>query len=169
MPRVDVDGLTFDFPDGWNVAKYDDWSFYRRQVSRFMQGINALDLIAIDPERTVWLIEVKDYRRNARTNPSELSDDVALKVYHTMAALLPATLNASSDVEKQFAGAVIRARRLRVVLHLEQPAKHSKLFPRAINPDNIQWRLRRLLKPVDAHPLVLEMRRMGHVVEWTVA
>lgn len=167
MPRVDVDGLTFDFPDGWNATKYDDWSFYRKHITR-VEGIKALDLLAMDPERTVWLIEVKDYRRNARTNPSDLSDDVALKVYHTMAALLPASLNASSDADKQFARAVVRARKLRVVLHLEQPAKHSKLFPRAINPDNVQLRLRQLLKPVDAHPLVLETNRMMGM-RWSVA
>lgn len=167
MQAFAVDGLTFTFPDDWNVSKYDDWSFYRNQVAR-VSGIKALDLLAIDSDRTAWLIEVKDYRRNPRTKPSDLSDEVALKVYHTIAALLPAALNANDGTEKSFAKAMIRTRKLRVVLHLEQPTKDSKLFPRAINPDNVQLKLRQLLKPVDAHPIVRETHRMIGVV-WTVA
>ncbi|WP_437826262.1 hypothetical protein [Sorangium sp. So ce1153] len=161
MPTVAVDGLDFDFPSTWRASKYDDWQFYRKQFSAMRDGIKSVDLLAVDPDRTAWLIEVKDYRAHERTKPSELDDEVARKVFDTLAAMLPAKINASDAEEAKMATAVLGARKLRVVLHLEQPRKHSTLRPRAINPADVQQALRRLLKPIDAHPVVAETGRMG--------
>lgn len=168
MQLIDVDGLGFAFPDNWTVSKYDDWSFYRNQFSRMWPGIKSLDLLAVDADSTAWLVEVKDYRRHPRTKPSDLGEEVAHKVFDTLAAMLPARTNANDTLERSIARAVTRANKLRVVLHLEQPAKHSKLFPRAIEPANVLLKLKQLLKPVDAHPLVAEMSRMNGLA-WTVS
>jgi len=126
-----------------------------------------MDLLAIDTNKTTWLIEVKDYRVNQRTKPSDLGDEVAHKVFDTLAAIIPAKINATNSDEKRLALAVSASRKLRVVLHLEQPEKHSKLRPRAINPADVQQKMRQLLKPVDAHPLVVDMRSMRGL-EWQV-
>lgn len=168
MQRYNVDGLNFDFSDNWQVGQYDSWSFYQNQVSRMWNGIKALDLLAVDPHKTAWLIEVKDYSQQQRTKPSELSDEVAHKVFDTLAALIPAKNGANDAGEKQIARAVTLALRLRVVLHLEQPAKHSKLRPIAINPADIKQKIRQLLKPVDAHPLVVSKANLG-ALEWCVS
>ncbi|TAK62540.1 hypothetical protein [Methylobacter sp.] len=168
MQRFNVDGLNFDFPDNWQVSKYDDWSFYRNQFSRMWNGIKSLDLLAIDLDKTAWLIEVKDYRVNSRTKPSDLSEEVAHKVFDTLAAIIPAKIHATNPDEKQLAHAVSASRKLRVVLHLEQPAKHSKLFPRAINPADVQQKIRQLLKAVDAHSLVVDMVSMRGL-DWNVS
>jgi hypothetical protein len=167
MPTLSVDGLAFDFPDPWEATKYDDWSFYRNQFVRMWNGIKSVDLLAIDPDKTVWLIEVKDYRMHARTKPSDLGDEVAGKVFDTLAAILPAKVNANDAEEARLAKAVLGAKKLRVVLHVEQPAKHSALRPRAINPLDVQQTLRLKLKPVDAHPFVAEKIRMGSLA-WSV-
>ncbi|MGK4007141.1 hypothetical protein WMF31_31250 [Sorangium sp. So ce1036] len=167
MPTVAVDGLDFEFPSTWMVSKYDEWTFYRKQFSRVRDGLKALDLLAVDPEGTAWLIEVKDYRGHVRTKPSALDDEVAGKVLDTLAALLPAKVNANDAQEAEMAAAVLGAKKLRVVLHLEQPEKHSTLRPRAINPADVQQALRRRLKPIDAHPLVAETSRMGSLA-WKV-
>lgn len=164
---VDVDGLTFDFPADWNASKYDDWKFYRLRFGRMWSGIKSIDVIAIDPETNVWLIEVKDYRQHARTKPTDLPEEVAHKVFDTLAALLPARTNADDKGEVDIAKKALRGKKIRVVLHLEQPAKHSKLFPRAIDPANVKQVLRRLLKPIDAHPFVAEMAAMG-TLAWSV-
>jgi len=164
MQRFNVDGLVFDFPDDWQVSKYDDWSFYKNQFSRMWNGIKALDLLAIDTDKTAWLIEVKDYRVNPRTKPSDLAEEIAHKVFDTLAAIIPAKIQASDPDEKKLACTLSTARKLRVVLHLEQPAKHSKLRPRAINPADVQQKIRQLLKPVDAHSLVVDsvsMKKLG--------
>ena len=65
------------------------------------------------------------------------------------------------------AKALLGARQYRVVLHLEQPLKHSRLRPRAINPADIQQKLRQLIKPIDAHPIVVERSDMNSLV-WKV-
>ena len=167
MPRLDVDGLQFDFPAGWQAAKHDDGSFYRGQFSRMWNGIKAVDIVAVDPARTVWFIEVKDYRVHTRTKPTDLADEVARKVFDTLASLLPAQVNANEPGEKGVAGAALRATRLRVVLHLEQPKKHSAMRPRAIDPTYVEKTLRRLIKPIDAHPFVAETCSMGSL-PWRV-
>jgi hypothetical protein len=167
MTRLPVDGFTFIFPTGWFAEKYDTWSFYRNQLIKIRNGIKAIDLLALDPDTTAWFVEVKDYRVNPRTKPSDLGDEVAQKVLDTLAALLPARLNATVTQERQMASAVLGASKLRVVLHLEQPTKHSRLRPRAINPADVKQQLKRLLKPIDAHPVVTETSRMGSVA-WRV-
>jgi hypothetical protein len=167
MQQVNVDGLNFEFPDAWKLGKYDDWLFYRNRFSRVLNGLKALDLLAVCPARTAWLIEVKDYRFHQRTKPSELSDEIAKKVLDTLAAMLPARINARDDGERKLSDAVSKAKKLRIILHLEQPGKHSRLRPRAIEPDKVQLQLRAKLKPIDAHPLVVERKNMFGLA-WTV-
>lgn len=166
--NLEVDGLTFEFPAGWQASRYDQWSFYLRRWSRMRNDIKAVDLLIVAPDGTVWFVEAKDYRRHARTMPLDLVEEVARKVFDTLAALLPAAVNGDDSSEKKLASAVLRAKKVRVVLHLEQPTKHSKLFPRAFDPANVQQRLRQGLKAIDAHPVVAEKVRMRGL-PWTVA
>jgi hypothetical protein len=166
MTNVQVDSLTFTFPPSWEAYKYDEWAFYRNQFSKMWSGIKAVDLIAIDSQE-IWLIEAKDYRQQPRTKPIDLADEVAKKVFCTLAAMLPAKVNASDISEKNFATKVTHGKSLRVVLHLEQPVKTSKLFPRAIEPSNVQLKLRGIIKPIDPHPMVVESTQMQGLA-WTV-
>ena len=166
MTAVQVDRLIFTFPSSWKTCKYDEWIFYRKQFSKMWSGIKAVDLIAID-NQVIWLIEAKDYRQQARTKARDLADEVAKKVFCTLAAMLPAKVNASNTSESYFAREVISGQRLRVVLHLEQPVKTSKLFPRAINPSNVQLNLRKIIKPIDPHPMVVESTNMQGLA-WAV-
>lgn len=167
MQTFNVDGLTFEIPDDWPAGKYDEWVFYRKRWSRMWNDIKAIDLLICSLDGTTWLVEVKDYRRNARIKTIDLADEVARKVYDTLAALLPAKVNGDDPIESSVAGCALDATKLRVVLHLEQPAKHSKLFPRAIDPADVQQKLRQKLKPIDAHPIVVEKARMANL-PWTV-
>ena len=164
--KIKVDALTFEFDNTWSVSKYDHWQFYR-QFRRIRNGIKATDLLAVSDDSIAYLIEVKDYRAHGRSKPSEVSDEVIAKVFDTLAALVPARINATDKQERHVAGAVARSDRLRVVLHLEQPAKHSKLFPRAIDPADVEQKLKQGLKPIDAHPKVSEISRMRDL-PWAV-
>lgn len=166
MTVLTVEKLKFSFPAGWTAGKYDDWSFYRHRFGKMRAGIKAVDLVAVD-DATAWFVEVKDYRTNPRTKPSDLAEEVFQKVYDTLAALLPAKLNGDVSGEVSTAGALLRAKRIRVVLHLEQPKKSSKLRPRAIDPAAIKAKLSKFLKPIDAHPFVAELGRMGSL-NWRV-
>jgi hypothetical protein len=60
----------------------------------------------------------------------------------------------------------LKAKKLRVVLHLEQAALHSPLSPRKFALANVQQKLKQLVRAVDAHPVVMELATMGGV-SWT--
>jgi hypothetical protein len=169
VSTIEVGKLTFTFPKEWKASQYDAWSFYRNQFGRMRNGIKAVDVLACDDEDTAWFIEVKDYRANARTKPTDLGDEIAQKVFDTLAALLPAAINGNQKAERELARSLCSAKKLRVVLHLEQPKTRSKLHPRPIDPAHLTQKLRQLLKPVDAHPMVLDMEseRMSFV-KWDV-
>lgn len=160
MPTITEGQLQFDFPAGWQASQFDDWSFYRNQFQSVCGGAKAVDVLAIEPGRCLWSIEVKDYRRHRRTKAMDLADEVAQKVRDSLSALVAARANANEADEKGMADAALGCPRLRVVLHLEQPTKQSKLFPRAIDPAKVQQRLRQIVKAIDPHPLVTELNRM---------
>ncbi|MFZ2755027.1 MAG: hypothetical protein WAZ48_16485 [Lysobacteraceae bacterium] len=168
MPAIEIDTLMFTFDTNWKCQKTDEWAFYRRHFSKIMSGIKSVDCIAIDTAAVAWLIESKDYRLFSRTKPSEISEEVAKKVFDTLAMLLPAKNNASKQEESEFAREVCGCNKLRVVLHLEQPAKHSKLFPRAIDPADVMQKMRQRLRSIDAHPIVSEIGNMRGL-SWAVA
>ena len=161
---IEVDGLTFTFPDAWRVSKYDEWSFYRQRWSRMRNEIKAVDLLLWEPNGTAWFVEVKDYRRNPRTKKLDLIEEVVRKVFDTLAALLPAAVNGDEQSEKSMAAAILRAKKLRVVLHLEQPVKPSKLFSRAFDRAKYSFAaaiLNRLVSAVDTQILHRRLMKDG--------
>jgi hypothetical protein len=133
MPTITEGGLRFDFPEGWQASQFDRWSYYRNQFQSVCGGCKAVDVLTIEPRVCLWEIEVKDYRRQRRTKTIDLAEEVALKVRDTLAGLGAARVNANDTDERGLANAALRCPRLRVVLHLQQPVKQSKLFPRAID------------------------------------
>jgi hypothetical protein len=167
MPSITVGNLAFHFPNQWSVAKFDDWSFVRNQFQSVCGGAKAVDILAINSTACFWKIEVKDYRQHQRTKSIRLPDEVALKVRDSLAALVAAKMNANDPGEKAMATAALKCSCVRVVLHLEQPAKHSKLFPRAFNPANVQQRLRQLVRAIDPHASVHEIGQLRGAA-WTV-
>jgi hypothetical protein len=163
VAEFNVDGLTFTFPDDWQVAKYDEWSYYRNQFGKMRSSIRAVDLVAKAPDETVWLVEVKDYRHPDAVVPSleELADVAWCKVYDTLAALVPASQLANCHAERRLAKQLCRGKSLRIVLHVEQPTKRSVLFPRGgIDPANLRMKLKQMLKPIDPHALVASTGQM---------
>jgi hypothetical protein len=180
MPTITEDRLQFDFPAGWQVSKFDDWSFYRNQFSRLAEatipcsscekplecaschakrvaGTKGIDILAIDPSSVCWKIEVKDYRSTRVTNFQFLADEVALKVRDTSACLPAARINANDITEKKMARSALSCSKIRIILHLEQPASHSSLNNPKGQRANVQQRLKQLLKAFDPHPQVVSM------------
>ena len=148
-------------------AQYDEWSFYRNQFTNMFGQAKAVDFLYVERD-TTWLIEVKDYRADKRTKPTELPLEIAQKVRDTLAGLAAAKFNANEISEKQLARQALTCSKLRVVLHLEQPAKPSRLKPQVINPADAKLKLKQYLKAVDAHPLVVESNNMPDNIQWQV-
>ena len=167
MPFITEGELTFIFPDTWQASKFDDWSFHRNQFQNVCGGAKAVDVLAIEPKKCFWIIEIKDYRRHRRTKVIDLETEIAEKVRDSLAGLVAAKANANDVTEEELAVSALQCPRLRVVFHLEQPAKHTTLFPRAINAANVQQNLKRLIKAIDPHLLVTEISRMRGVA-WSV-
>ena len=164
----DIDGKRFAFPEGWQVLKYDDCSFHRNQFQSFAGGSKALDAVAVAPDRTVWLIEVKDYSRSRRSKACTVFSEVAAKVRATLAGLAVARVRANDNDERDFAHEAMGASSLRVALHLDQPGQSSRLFKQVIDPKTARTQLRREVRAVDPHAVCC-----GHGVErtlmpWTV-
>lgn len=143
--------LQFVFGSSCHAEKYDEWSFYRNQFQSTCSGVKAVDMICVS-NNTSWLIEIKDYRQHKRTKPQDLGDEVAIKMGNTLTGLVAAKMNANDSSEQGFAKKVIQSKAIKVVLHLEQPEKHSKLFPRAVDPVAVKQSLKRQLRAIDAHP-----------------
>ncbi|MDB5790683.1 MAG: hypothetical protein JWQ80_707 [Massilia sp.] len=163
MQVLDIDGLIFTFPEDWDAGQFDKWSFYRNQFAKQSNGIKAVDAIAVAPDKSAFLIEVKDYRHPDTEKPSQLPEAIANKVLHTLAAMLPAKLNATDPDEKRLAGAVLKCVSLRVVAHIELPQAHRP----AVDLADLRQKLGQLLRAVDAHPKIVSTQNMKGLA-WTV-
>lgn len=169
MPDINVDGLTFCFPEGWRVIKFDDWAFYCSQFSQMHNNIKAVDILAVSPDKdTLWMVEVKDFRKYKRVNSEPLHEEIWKKVFASLAALLLAQANAADAEEKKFAKAALRASHIRVAFHGEQPEKPSKLFPSSYDNAGLQQKFKSLFKAIDPHALVVNRNKMPACIPWTV-
>lgn len=159
--------LRFEFGTSCLAEKYDDWSFFRNQFQNTCGGAKAVDMVCV-AANTCWLIEIKDYRLHKRTKPQDLGDEVSIKVRDTLAGLMAAKMNANQATEKHFAKKATSSKWLKVVLHLEQPEKHSKLRPHAIDPAAVKQSLKRQLRAIDAHPSIVNQNTLSANMTWTV-
>jgi len=173
MQDIPVDTRIFHFRDGWLVAKYDDMPYYRNNLSckrGYKRSLNAVDLIVFHPaDKTLYLIESKDYRKHPRTKKKTPAEEFVDKVTDTLTGLVPTMLCSSEITEEvvKIREGVWESEKLRLIYQFEQPAKHSKLFPRVFDPSEIQMKLRQDLRCFDPHVLVIEAATQNKVA-WTV-
>ena len=168
MPSLQEGDLTFDFPDdGPDVAKYDQWSFYRNQFQTVCGGAKGVDFVIVEAQQTS-LIEVKDYRHHHRTKVADLAGEVAAKVRDTLAGLAACRCNANDTAEQRIANLALSTPSMGVVLHIEQPVRHSRLFPRVADPGDLTQKLKQLLKAVDPHPRVVDRHSLHASMCWRV-
>lgn len=167
MPNLTEGRLRFTFADHWQAEKYDEWAFYQKQFQKIPET-KAVDFVIVEPKAVCWLIEVKDYRRRPRTKNIDMADELAWKVRDTLAGLAAARINANNQSEQGHARKALACKRFRVVLHLEQPEKPSKLFPKVTVAANVAMRLRQLLPAIDPHPRVVDQGNLRDL-PWKVA
>ena len=92
--------------------------------------------------------------------------EIACKYRDTLAGLACARVHSNDDEEKELANSSVQTNSIRLALHLEQPQRHSRLFPRVFEPADIKQKLRMLVKAMDPHPLILDMH--SHQASWQV-
>lgn len=190
MHEITEGQLRFSFPDSWLVSKFDTWNFYRAQFMKLaaaeipcskcegqlvcaacgakrVAGTKGIDILAIDVGRACWQIEIKDYRLTRVSNYKFLADEIALKARDTLAALVAGRLNANDQNEKLAAEKALACPKIKIVLHLEQPAPHSIQQSKQTRRSHVLQRLKQLVKPIDAHPFVMDLDEKKGVA-WTV-
>jgi hypothetical protein len=169
MIQIPEGDLVFTFRDHSDAKKYDAWAFYRQQFQNGCAEHNkAVDMICYKGGQA-WFIEVKDYRRPGSTTVKDLPCEIATKVRDTLAGLVAARLRANNEEEKAFAKKVLTAYDLRVVVHLEQPAKTGRLWKRVIEPGKLVQKLRSLIKAIDPHPKVVDHSSIPEFLPWSVS
>lgn len=168
MTTLREGNLEHRFDSSWTASKYDEWPFYRKHFDGAFGGNKAVDFVAQDSSETLWLVELKDYRVYPRTKSLELAEEIAVKVRDSLAGLFAAAVWHSDHAHRADAQRHLRARSFRIVLHLEQPERHSKLFPRLYDLSRLQEKLKQLVKVVDAHPRVVELGTSA-CLPWSVA
>lgn len=171
MPKTEKKegALTFSFPDGWVVLKFDECNFHTKRWNSFARGSKAVDFIACYNDGVVWLIEVKDYRTGPRTKTIDLFDEVATKVRDSLAGLKVLALRESDSLDRDTAKLLLKGCVcFRVVLHIEQPKQHSKLFPQTIDWKSAKDQIRRTMRTIDPHCLVGDRVMLNGQVGWSV-
>lgn len=167
MIEIEEGNLNFSFPEHCEASKYDDWAFYRNQFRSVAGGSKAVDILCVSDD-AAWLVEIKDYSQYPRTKSSDLGDEIAAKVRDTLSGLAAASANANDNNERALAHRMLAKRRWRVALHLEQPRVRSRLRPTPFNIADVEFKLRSQLKPIDAHPLVLDRETARDDIPWTI-
>lgn len=161
LPELDVDGLRLTPSSEWLVfTKYDEWAFYRRHFQSFAKNKKAVDVLGLAQDGTLWLIEVKDYRRNRRSKPSRIEQEIAEKVSDTLSGLAAARIRATGH-EQGIADQAMHCKSIRVALQVAQPVKPSRLFPQVVDPADMQIKLKKAVRVVDPHPMCV----VGHVAD----
>ncbi len=168
MPDIVEGRLTFTFPKTWQAIKYDETSFYKKHVQK-LGASRCVDIVAFEAgaDDQLWLLEVKDYRRRQRNKTEDLFLEIARKVRDTLANLYLAQRHEEADCHA-FAQLANRKQTIRVVLHLEQTSKPSKLYPPVVSRTNAQIKLRQMVRVADPHALFCEIAKMPVQCQWTV-
>lgn len=173
MQVFDEGLLRFEFPDNWEVRKLDETSFFRKRFQSFAKepggkGSKSVDFVAYDPGHVdLWLIEVKDYRFEPRRKSTELPLEIAQKVRDSLACIHAMASLAGGD-NNEFAKRALRKHHLRVVLHLEQPAKTSRLMPPISDAAGLKQKLKQAMRAVDPHALAGGMSILNLKTPWSV-
>ena len=84
--------------EGYVVCRIECSDYYARQAQNFCGGCKEMDFLLYHPERRdLWLVEVKDYRFDARPKVGELVCALSRKVRDTMFLLRAASVAAPDE------------------------------------------------------------------------
>jgi len=158
MPQTFQEGrVEFEFPDTWVVLRPEKATYYKRHFQSFAGGCKEMDFLLFDPgSKVLWLFEVKDYTTSPRIKTQSVFDEVAKKARDSLALLYAGSArdNAMPPHVGNFARQTWVPAKIRIVLHLEQPTKPSKLFSGVKIAADASHALRTKVKAVDPHALV---------------
>ena len=83
-----MEGLhRFNFEAGYYVCRFECSPFYSHHAQNFCNSCKEMDFVLYHPgKKELWLIEVKDYRFNARPKVRELVEQMEGTYYAVVIA-----------------------------------------------------------------------------------
>lgn len=151
MTTITEDRLAFDFPVGWLVQKYDKSTFYLRHFQNVCGAAKGVDIVAISPAGCLWFIEIKDYRAGPRQKSLDLVEEIAIKARDSLAGLAAARVRANVESEATFAARAMQFTDIKIILHIEQPTKPTRLHP-VVDVSKLLLKLKQLRGPSTSIP-----------------
>lgn len=117
-----VEGVhRFHFEAGYELCRFECSAYYSRQAQNFCNSCKEMDFVLYHPgKRDLWLIEVKDYRFDARPRVRELVDALCRKVRDTLFLLRAGSFSAPLEYPDEGIS-------LREMARLSLEAKHVHL------------------------------------------
>lgn len=169
-----VEGVhRFNFEPGYYVCRCECSAFYSREAQNYCTGCKEMDFLLYHPgKKDLWLVEVKDYRFNARPKVRELVEKLCRKVrdclflLRTAAVCAPEETPAEGISLRDFARMSMQARRIRVAFTIE--LGRTGLFPPKSLLATIRDLLYRHIRFIDPDMLCLPITESGGAGPWTI-
>lgn len=169
-----VEGLhRFHFEAGYYVCRFECSPFYSREAQNFCNSCKEMDFVLYHPgKKELWLIEVKDYRFNARPKVRELVEKLCRKVRDCLFLLRTAALCAPEETPaegislRDMARMSLQAKRIRIAFTIE--LGRTGLFPPKSLLATIRDLLYRQIRFIDPDMLCLPITESGGLGPWTI-
>ena len=171
--------LCFNFSNGVEVFKYDEWEYYNKfqngcykdKNNKEEIGFKAIDFLVCKHDES-WLLEVKNYckselqrKKDENKQPltsSQLIEEVAKKFRDSLTGLAAAKYYAEKQEEKEAAIKFFATKKAHLILHLEQDESFDYIF----DPADIASKLSKKLSALGS-PMICNSQTIGEL-PWSV-
>lgn len=169
-----VEGVhRFNFEAGYYVCRFECSPFYSHHAQNFCNSCKEMDFVLYHPgKKELWLIEVKDYRFNARPKVRDLVEKLCRKVRDCLFLLRTAALCAPEERPaegislREMARMSMQAKHIRIAFAIE--LGRTGLFPPKSLLATIRDLLYREIRFIDPEMICLPITESGGSGPWTV-
>ena len=155
------------------MCRFECSPFYSHYAQNFCNSCKEMDFVLYHPgKKELWLIEVKDYRFNARPKVKELVEKLCRKVRDCLFLLRTAALCAPEEQPaegislRDIARMSLQAKRIRIAFTIE--LARTGLFPPKSLLATIKDLLYRQIRFIDPDMLCLPITESGGIGPWTI-
>lgn len=164
----------FTFEEGYEICRVECSDYYKQNMQNFCRGCKEMDFILYHPhKKELWLVEVKDFRFNARPRVKELSEALCCKLRDTLFLLKTAAIKAPHEFPEEgislrrMARLCENAHRIRVAYTIE--LGHKGIHPPLHLLVSIKDLVYRHVRKIDSRMLCLPITRSGGVGPWRIS
>ena len=163
----------FQFDAGYLVCRSECSPFYSRHAQNFCNSCKEMDFMLYHPgKKELWLIEVKDYRFNARPKVQDLVEKLCRKVRDCLFLLRTAALCAPEEEPaegislREMARLSLQAKHIRIAFTIELGG--SAFYPAKSLLAHIRDLLYRQIRFIDPQMICLPITESGGIGPWRI-